>query len=159
MQQQLKPPEGIKRERLNNSSAGKLIRQFLDSGLLEENDLGNPDVVELVNNTETWVVSDLEVGDEVFIIDTIDPKKLVRAIVVYSGEFQILGYNDKTLVSDRGVSIKARHSFAKNTLQRNFERLIPVHRDIIQLEPTERLFRVIKEIPIDSAIRTLALEG
>ena len=137
----------ISRARLENSTAGKLVAQLLAQGLLTETQLDNPDLIEMVNNSEPWSLSSLSRGDEIFFLDTTDPaNSMIKGVVVYSGEFETLGYNDKTLVTENGVRVQARNSFPSGSIQRIAQQFIPKTMDIVFINPTQKLFSVIKEV-------------
>ena len=146
--------------RFHRTNAGKLINEYLEAGLLQPTDLNNPDMVELINNSEPWSLRNLDRGDEIFIIDGLDPKgTMLRATVVYSGQFSTLGYNDKTLVRVSGVSVNARNSYPRNRIERGIQRVLPMNLDIIDLAPTQKVFRVIKELTVPTPELELVLES
>lgn len=153
------PKDNIDLYRFSRSKPGKLIHTYIEAGLLSNEDLNNQDVIDFINNSELWTLTGLSVGDEVFIVDDINPRQMVRAKVVYAGSFVTLAYNDKTLVNTPGVSLKARHSFPRNLLQRGIQTVLPMHIDIIDLASTQKIFRVINEEVVENNEPRFVLEA
>lgn len=153
------PKDNIDLYRFSRSKPGELIHTYIEAGLLSNEDLNNQDVIDFINNSELWTLTGLSVGDEVFIVDDINPRQMVRAKVVYAGSFVTLAYNDKTLVKTPGVSLKAKYSFPRNLLQRGIQTVLPMHIDIIDLASTQKIFRVINEEVVENNEPRFILEA
>lgn len=136
--------DNIDLHRYTKSEAGKLVDRLIAEGMLDPDDLNNPDIVTLINDSEPFPLSSIFRGDEVIIIDADNPRAMIRAKVTYKGKFQTLGYNDKTLVYVEGISISGRRSFAGH-IGRAFQRILPTQLNIIDLNPHEQIFRIINE--------------
>jgi hypothetical protein len=157
--QQTRPNE-LQTNRLDNSQAGKLVRELIVQGSLTEEDLGNPDLIDLVNRTEQWIgIKNLSAGDEIFIVDTQYPREMIRGVVVYAGEYSTLGYNDKTFVTVDGVRITYRKCLDQGVVTKMLRKVIPQQVDVIDLASTEKIFKVIEEILLPAQRTRFVLES
>lgn len=142
----LTPKDNIDQNRFNLSKAGKLISELISKGLLTDEDLNNPDIVDLINNSEPWSLKDLDRGDEVYFLDTRNPRfSMTRGNVIYAGMIQELGYNDKTLVQTHGIRIQGQPTFVSNTIERLLNRILQRQIELTFLTDEQRIFRRINE--------------
>jgi len=141
--------DNIDQNRYRTSQAGKLIAQFIRVGLLNEENLNIPEIVDFINNFEIWTLDGLDRGNEVVFINTINPKgSMVKGSVVYKGMFQELAYNDKTLVNTPGIRIQGQPIFPKDVWERFITKILQRQIDLTFLRDDQRIFRRVTELTI-----------